>query len=82
MRKSITEKPTFEYEINTGMYVMSPSVINLIKPAQYCDMPELIERCISDGRAVTRFPIEGYWLDIGSKSDYALAQKDIRRLEG
>lgn len=79
--KGIKEKPTIEYEINTGMYVMSTSVLSLIKSGEYCDMPDLIEQCISKGGLVTRFLFDGYWLDIGSKSDFTQAQNDINQLD-
>ena len=40
----MTEKPTFKYLVNAGIYIFKNTVIDTIKEKEYIDMPELIER--------------------------------------
>ena len=40
--KSMIEKPSFSQLVNAGIYVINPSILNLIKPDKFIDMPELI----------------------------------------
>ena len=40
--KSMIEKPSFRQLVNAGIYVINPSILKLIKPDKFIDMPELI----------------------------------------
>jgi len=73
---SLVEKPTYSYLTNAGLYVLSPEVAASIERDQRLDMPELIERLITDGQNVSGFPIIEYWLDIGSHSEYDRARQE------
>ena len=57
----IIEKPTFEYEINTGMYVVSTPTLAIMISGEHCDMPDLVMRCISAGGRSVGFLL----MDIG-----------------
>jgi dTDP-glucose pyrophosphorylase/CBS domain-containing protein len=74
----IREKPSFNFFINAGTYLLEPEVCDLIPPGQRFDMTELIERLIEAGKVVVSFPIMEYWLDVGRHEDYAKAQEDVR----
>lgn len=74
----IREKPSFNYFINAGTYLLEPDVCDLIPPGQRFDMTELIEKLIEAGKVVISFPITEYWLDVGRHEDYAKAQEDVR----
>tara|TARA_B100001142_G_scaffold187173_1_gene186326 strand:- start:390 stop:1466 length:1077 start_codon:yes stop_codon:yes gene_type:complete len=65
--KSIDEKPNKSYWVNSGLYVLSPGIINKVKSDEYIDMTELITKEIAEGSKVLSFPIFGYWKDIGKK---------------
>ena len=41
--ENIDEKLTFDYLVNTGLYVINPSIIKYISDDKYFDMPQLIE---------------------------------------
>lgn len=75
----LSEKPTFNYFANAGVYMMRRDIVSAIPRGEYLDAPELVERLIADGALVEYFPVEGTWIDIGSPSDYEAA---CRRAEG
>jgi NDP-sugar pyrophosphorylase family protein len=74
----IREKPSFNFFINAGIYLLEPEVCDLIPLGQRFDMTQLIERLIDAGKVVVSFPIMEYWLDVGRHEDYAKAQEDVR----
>jgi dTDP-glucose pyrophosphorylase/CBS domain-containing protein len=74
----IREKPSFNFFINAGTYLLEPEVCDFIPSGQRFDMTELIQRLIEAGKVVVSFPIMEYWLDVGRQEDYAKAQDDIR----
>ena len=79
---AVTEKPTVKFFVNAGIYLISPSVRELIPPEQHFDMPQLIDMLVKAGGKVISFPVWEYWLDIGRHEDYEQAQQDVRRMGG
>lgn len=66
----IHEKPTDEYCINTGFYVVSPEFINMVKEGEFQHITDLIARCRADGRCVGVYTIDGdCFIDIGQLED-------------
>lgn len=76
----MVEKPTFRYQINTGIYVLSPECVASVSEGTCIDMPTLLEHRIAQGKKVGIFRSHDYWLDIGRMSDYQKAQEDIKGL--
>ena len=74
----IREKPSFNFFINAGAYLLEPEVCDFIPSGRHLDMTELIQILIEAGKVVVSFPIMEYWLDIGRHEDYAKAQEDVR----
>ncbi len=74
----IREKPSFNFFINAGAYLLEPEVCDFIPSGQRFDMTELIQKLIAAGKVVVSFPITEYWLDIGRHEDYVKAQEDVR----
>jgi NDP-sugar pyrophosphorylase family protein len=74
----IREKPSFNFFINAGTYLLEPEVCDFIPLGERFDMTELIQRLIEAGKVVVSFPIMEYWLDVGRQEDYAKAQEDVR----
>lgn len=72
----ISEKPSQEYFINAGIYVIDPSVLKEVGKNKYLDMTDLIKKCIKKKLKVTAFPIHEYWLDIGLKEDFDSARRN------
>jgi dTDP-glucose pyrophosphorylase len=79
--KSVDEKPTYNFFVNAGIYLLEPSAHRSIPSAQRFDMTDLIEKLTAGGRRVVAFPVVEYWMDIGQQNDYAQAQEDIKRWE-
>ncbi len=60
------EKPTFEYLINAGVYILDPSMLSLIPPRTSIDMPNLLRTFQREGHIISVCPIHEYWIDIGN----------------
>ncbi len=76
-----TEKPVHHYLVSMGVYVLEPSVLELI-PEKRFDLPDLVAALIGAGRDVHTFEHLGDWLDIGRPDDYAQAQADAGAIMG
>lgn len=76
--KKINEKPDFSFLVNTGLYMIEPSVIDYIKDDEFIHLPELAKRCIDNGMRVGVFPIsEGSWMDMGQISELEEMRKRL-----
>jgi dTDP-glucose pyrophosphorylase len=76
--KGLKEKPTYDYFINTGMYILKPDCLNYLNKDEYFDMPGLFEILIENKKITKTFAIDDYWLDIGMKDDFNKAQDGIK----
>ncbi len=74
---TLKEKPQLEFFINAGIYLIEPSVIDVIPENMKFDMTDVISSLIELNRPVVAFPIKEYWMDIGQHQDYELAQRVI-----
>ena len=72
------EKPLYNFEVSMGIYVYEPSVLRYIKKNQYLDFPDLVKRLLESGEKIVGFRSQAYWLDIGRREDYELAQREFR----
>ncbi len=75
----ISEKPTLNFFVNAGIYLLEPTVHQYIPDGERFDMTELIEKLVAAGRPVASFPVHEYWLDIGQHSDFEQAQQDFAK---
>lgn len=66
----LTEKPTYNYYANAGIYIIRRDVKEALVPGRYLDAPDLIENIIKEGGRVSQYVMEGRWIDIGSPDDY------------
>ena len=73
----LVEKPTYQYFVNAGIYLLSPSAFDYLGTEGRLDMTQLVDRMVKSGRRVANFPIAEYWLDIGHMGDYERAQRDV-----
>ena len=78
--QSMTEKPSYYFNINTGIYVISPELLEQVK-SQFIGMPTILEQQITKSKKVVSYPLHEYWLDIGHMEDYNRAQRDIINLD-
>lgn len=76
--QAIREKPEYSFLVNTGIYVMEPEVLELIKRDEHIDMPELAKRLAAAGLRVGGYPItEKSWLDMGQFSEMKTMMKEL-----
>ena len=73
----LEEKPTYKYWINSGVYILNPSIFEFMKDEKYKDMPDLIENVKAAGGRIFVYDIGDYWLDMGQFSDYERAVEII-----
>ena len=70
------EKPSSEYLVSMGIYVIEPRLLALIEPNVYLDFPDLVLRALGAGERVGAFRYDGVWLDIGRHEDYERAIRE------
>ena len=74
----ISEKPEYDFLVNTGMYILEPIVIKYIPKNKYYDMTDLIKAAKKEGKKVGVYPIsEKSWLDVGQWEQYHEAVKEL-----
>ena len=79
--EGLSEKPTYVFHSNAGIYLIKREIINTVKKPGYFDITDFMESIIKLGKRVTRYPIVGYWVDIGKHEDYQKAQEIVRHIE-
>lgn len=67
---NLTEKPNYNFIISTGIYVIEPSLLELIPENTFYEMDTFIETLLKNGRKVTCYPIEDGWFDLGHFEEY------------
>lgn len=75
----LREKPTVNFLVNAGIYLLEPGVRKYIPEGTRYDMTDLINTLLENGETVVGFPIMEYWLDIGKHDDFQKAQDDINQ---
>lgn len=68
--KGLTEKPTYNYYANAGIYIIRREAMKDITPGEYLDATDFVERLLEEGKRVSLFHLTGRWIDIGSPDDY------------
>jgi len=64
------EKPEIVSTVSMGIYVMEPSVIDLVPEGQAFDFPDLVHALLEAGEPIGAYRYDGLWFDIGRKEDY------------
>ena len=72
----IHEKPTHEYLVSAGIYVMSRETVGLVTPGQRLDVPDLINEVVRRGGDVRYHVIREKWIDIGAMEDFQRANQE------
>ena len=76
----VKEKPTYNYYANAGIYLIKRSLLDLIPDDTFYNATDFMEMLIREKMKVVRFPITGYWIDIGKHEDYKRAQELVKHL--
>jgi NDP-mannose synthase len=76
------EKPQYSFDVSMGVYVYEPRVLRYIPRGQYLDFPDLVQLLLEMGEKVSGFQSQDYWLDIGRREDYEIAQHEYQSRAG
>ncbi len=76
---AFTEKPSFTYYSNGGIYLLKFALKELIAEDTFFNATDLMDMVILEKKNSTliHYPLFDYWLDIGKHDDYKKAQTDI-----
>lgn len=67
----LSEKPEFNYMINTGVYILQPGLIDEIPENELFHITHLMDKVKKRGGKIGCFPVsEKSWTDIGEWSEY------------
>ena len=66
----LVEKPTLNYRINAGIYVLSPEVVARVPTGRMYPITELFDACLKDGLPLGAYHMQEAWNDIGLPEEY------------
>lgn len=72
----IHEKPTFTFQVSSGIYILSKNTVDLIPQSSF-GMDELINKAITSGKKVEHYPVKEYWMAVDLISDMEEANKEL-----
>lgn len=78
--KGVTEKPTISYYANAGIYLIKKELLKLIPENEFYNATDFIDKLISSSYKVIRYPISGYWIDIGQYDELERAREIVKHL--
>ena len=68
---ALKEKPEQTYQVNTGVYILNPELINEIPQGEFFHITHLMEKVQARGGRVGCFPVsEHSWKDMGEWPEY------------
>lgn len=80
--QSFSEKPTYTYYSNGGIYLMKFSLKKHINKGDFYNATDLMDKLISENEShLIHYPLLSYWLDIGKHQDFIKAQEDVRHIK-
>ena len=69
--KDIREKPEYDFLVNTGFYLLQPSILKLIPENEHLDMTDLIKVLKEKGLKIGVYPVsKKSWIDVGQWAEY------------
>lgn len=71
----VKEKPSYYYYANAGIYLFKRALLDLIPHNTFYDATDFLTDLIARQYKVIRFPISGYWIDIGKPADFQKVQE-------
>lgn len=78
--KGLIEKPKYNYYANAGIYLIKKRALSEIPEDTFFHATHLIEKLISQGKKVIRYPLNGTWIDIGTPQEYSKAKDFVKHI--
>lgn len=79
--KGVTEKPTISYYANAGIYLIKKERLNLIPDNVFFNATDFMGSLVSKGFNVIRYPVSGYWIDIGQYDELERAREIVKHIK-
>lgn len=74
----LTEKPSYSFLTNTGLYIIEPRFLELIPEHTFIHITDVISNCINSNEKVGVYPIsESSWMDMGQIEELEAMKKAI-----
>jgi len=74
------EKPSHDYIVNTGLYLMNQEIIEGMTPNQRISVPEVLQNNMNQGRVVAVYPVtENCWNDMGQPDELKKMQTKFKK---
>jgi dTDP-glucose pyrophosphorylase/CBS domain-containing protein len=73
----LREKPTQSWQVNAGVYVLSPDLIPRVPRDKHFPLPSLIEDCLERGERVGIYRTEDEWIDVGRHQELKRARGEM-----
>lgn len=72
----LSEKPEYDFLVNTGMYILNSNVLDLIPDNKFFHITHLMEKIQQNGGKVGVYPVsEKSWIDVGQWEEYKSSLK-------
>lgn len=78
--KGVTEKPTISYYANAGIYLIKKKCLDLIPKDVFFNATDFMDKLIANDYKVIRYPISGYWIDIGQHDELERAREIAKHI--
>ncbi len=79
--KGVKEKPVYNYFANAGIYLIKRELLESMPKNTFYNATDLMNDAVAAGKTVIRYPITGYWLDIGSHEEYKKANELVKHIK-
>lgn len=79
--KGVTEKPTISYYANAGIYLIKKELLKLIPENKFYNATDFMSSLINNNYKVIRYPISGYWIDIGQQDELERAKEIAKHIK-
>ena len=79
--KGVTEKPTISYYANAGIYLIKNELLKLIPENKFYNATDFMSSLINNNYKVIRYPISGYWIDIGQHDELERAKEIAKHIK-
>jgi len=77
----IVEKPSTNFNVSAGIYVLNSSIIDFIPDNAFFTIPDLATKLLEKKHSVGTYHIQEYWLGIENIGHFNEAIKELNRLE-
>ena len=73
--QELVEKPTADYLINTGIYVLEPAVMRLVPEQTFFPITDLFGMLLARRQPVAVYQVEEDWIDVGRREEVERAER-------